>query len=95
MALANNHWRELRDRLDAVALKLKMHRQQSHAAEAAKAGGKLRQGIDEAFDAAGNALRDEAVRADVRAAGRIFVDAVTTTFAALRGEAREKVDRHS
>jgi hypothetical protein len=94
-ALVNNHWHELGERLDAVALKLKMHREQSAAGEAPEAVGQLSLAFAETFDAAGNALRDEAVRADVREAGRIFVDAVATTFAALRAEVGQMVDRRS
>ena len=95
MALANNNWHELGERLDAVALKLKMHLEQSNTGEVSEAVGKLRNAVAEAFDAAGSAVLDEAVRADVREAGRLFLDAVSTTFAAVSGEVREFVDRHS
>jgi hypothetical protein len=95
MALVNNNWHEMGERLGAVALKLKMHLEQSDTAEVSEAVGKLRHAIAEAFDATGNALRDEAVRADVREAGRLFVDAVAATFAVMSGEARELVDRRS
>jgi hypothetical protein len=95
MEPANDHWHELGERLDAVAQKLKMHLEQSKTGAAPEAVGKLRYAIAEVFDAADNALQDKAVRADVREAGRIFVDAAATTFALLSGVAREKVDRRS
>jgi hypothetical protein len=93
MALVNSNWQDMGERLDAVALKLKMHLEQSETAEVTEAVGKLRHAIAEAFDATGNALRDEAVRADVREAGRLFVDAVAATFAVVSGEVRERIDR--
>jgi hypothetical protein len=43
--------------------------------------------LAEAFDATGNALRDAAVQADVREAGRLFVDAIAATIAVVSGEA--------
>ena len=85
-------WHELSERLEALALKLKMHVEQTRAGEQASGGEqvkddvpevmrKLRDALDDAFVAAGNATRDEAVRADVREAGRLFGDAFANTMA--------------
>jgi hypothetical protein len=88
-------WTDVANRLDALALKLKMHFEQTGSAEAKEALRKLGDTVNEAFEAAGNAVRDDAVRADVREAGRLFADAVSATFAKVTGEVKEKVDRKS
>ena len=91
MALANN-WQELGERLDGLALKLKMHLRQSDSGEVSEAFDSLHKAVADAFEAAGGAIRDEAVRADVREAGRLFLDAVSTTFATVSDEVKEFVE---
>lgn len=90
----SEQWREVAERLEALALKLQLHvAQSSDDREVTAALDKLRATVDDAFVAAGNAVRDEAVRDDVREVGRLFADAVTTTFAGVGDRMRELLDR--
>jgi hypothetical protein len=94
MSEQSNRWSEVGDRLEALALKLKLHYQQTdRAEEVPDAIQKLRTSVSEAFEAAGNAVRDDAVKADVREAGRLFVDAVSATFAKVSEELKDAADR--
>jgi hypothetical protein len=86
-------WGELSDRLEALALKLKMHFEQTHDDEVPEALGRLRQGVTDAFDAASNAVKDDAVRTDVREVGQLFADLVGTAFARVEGDVRETFRR--
>jgi len=80
--------------LNALALKLKLHFEQSDRhEEVPDALNKLRASVGEAFEAAGNAVRDDAVKADVKEAGRLFVDAVSATFAKVSEELKGAADR--
>lgn len=89
----NESWRDLSDRLESLALKLKLHFEQTGDEEVPEALGKLRQGVREAFDAAGNAVKDEAVRSDVREVGRLLADAVSTTLGKASDEIRDAFAR--
>jgi hypothetical protein len=53
---------------------------------------RLRASVGDAFDATGNAVRDDAVKADVKEAGRLFVDAVSATFAKVSEELKERAE---
>jgi hypothetical protein len=89
-------WSELSDRLEALALKLKLHLEQSQdSEEVTQALGKLRQSMQDAFEAAGTAVRDDAVRSDVRDVGRLLADAVSTTFARVSDDIRDAFSRKS
>jgi hypothetical protein len=82
----NSQWSEVASRVDALALKLKLHLEQSGTGEVPQALNRLRDAVNEAFDAAGNAVRDEGVRADVRDVGRLLADAFSNTFAKASSE---------
>jgi hypothetical protein len=88
-------WHELSERLEALALKLEMHLAQAKDDGTPEAARDLRTAVDDAFQAAGNAMRDEAVGADVREAGRLFADAFTTTMARAGDEVRNLLDRRT
>jgi DUF1365 family protein len=88
-------WQELSERLEALALKLKMHVEQAKDDGVPGAMRDLRGALDDAFEAAGNAVRDDAVREDVREAGRLFNDAFTNTVARASEEVRDLLDRHA
>ena len=95
MSEQSQRWSEIGERLEALALKLKLHYEQTgRGEEAADAFGKLRNSVNEAFEATGNAVRDDAVRADVREAGRLFVDAVSVTFAKLSEDLKGYTEGH-
>jgi hypothetical protein len=71
-------WQEVADRAEALALKLKLHMEQAGGdAREGDALERFREAMDEAFTAAGNAVRDDAVRADVQEIGRLMVEAIT------------------
>ncbi len=93
MTLSHPNWNELGERLEALALKLKMHMEQSGPGELPTTLNGLRTAVSDAFEAAGNAVRDEAVRADIKEAGRLLADAVSTTLARASGQVKEIIDR--
>ena len=90
----STQWQELSEQVEALALKLKLHVEQAKSDEEVKAAmGGLRAAVDDAFDAAGNAVRDDAVRSDVREVGRLLAEAMTTTFAEVGDHVRELFER--
>jgi hypothetical protein len=96
MTQPQSQWSELSDRLEALALKLKLHLEQTQdSEEVEQALGKLRQSVQDAFEAAGTAVRDEAVRSDARDVGRLLADAVSTTFARVSEDIRDAFSRKS
>jgi len=87
-------WQELADRVEALALKLKLHVEQVDDDEEVRdAMGRLRADVDEAFKAAGNAVKDHAVREDVREVGRLLTDALDTTFTRVGDQVRDLFER--
>jgi hypothetical protein len=93
MGEQSERWSEVGERLEALALKLKLHFEQTgRREEVPDALQKLRASVGEAFDAAGNAVRDDAVKADVKEAGRLFVDAVSATFAKVSEDLKERAE---
>jgi hypothetical protein len=73
-------WRELGGKMEALGLKLKLHFEQTNDGDAKDALGKIKEGVQEAFEAAGNAVKDDAVRGDVREAGKLLADALSETI---------------
>jgi hypothetical protein len=87
-------WQEIASRAEALALKLKLHMEQAgDDAGGDKTLERFRTAMDGAFTAAGNAVRDEAVRADVREVGRLMIEAITTAVDHTGDQAREQLDR--
>lgn len=86
-------WNELSDRLDALGLKLKLHLEQAKDGELSGALEALRQKMEDVFEATGNAVKDEAVRADVHDVGRLLADAVSTTLTRMGDDVRETFGR--
>jgi DUF1365 family protein len=87
------NWAQLVDRLDALGLKLKLHAEQAKDGELSDALGTLRHKVEEAFEATGRAVEDEAVRADVREVARLLGDAVSETLVRFGDDVRDTV-RH-
>ena len=82
-------WQELASRVEALALKLKLHHEQASTDRAVEdAIGRLRAEVDDAFQAAGNAMHDDAVRDDLREVGRLLTDALDTTFTRVDSQVR-------
>ena len=93
MTEKESSWGELSSRLEALGLKLKMHYEQAgDSAEARETLEKLKKGVQDAFDATGNAVKDEAVRSDVKEAGRVFADAIGESLNKLGDAIKRKAD---
>jgi len=93
MTEKESSWNELSHRLEALGLKLKLHFEQAgEGGEAKETLDKLKKGVQDAFDAAGNAVKDDAVRTDVKEAGRLFADAVGETLNRLGDAVKRKAD---
>src|SRR5688572_1021498 len=91
MSDVGGRWSEVGERIEALALKLKLHFEQTgRPDESAEPLQKLRESVNEAFDAAGNAVRDDAVKGDVRETGRLFLDALSPSLAKAADHLREK-----
>ncbi|MFI7542354.1 hypothetical protein [Actinoplanes sp. NPDC049599] len=89
MSEQSSQWHDLADRVEALALKLKLHVEQASTdREVADAIGRLRAEVDDAFQAAGNAMHDDAVRDDFREVGRLLTDALDTTFTKVDAQVR-------
>jgi len=93
MSEVGERWSELGQRFEALALKLKLHFEQTgRADESADPLQKIRDSVTDAFEASGNAVRDDAVKADVRETGRLFLDALSASLAKAADSLREKRD---
>jgi hypothetical protein len=91
---SNETWTALAHRLDALALKLKLHLEQAGADDGVpKALGDLRDTVEDAFTAASNAVHDDAVRTDVREVGQLLADAVATALAKVSEDVRTVLER--
>ena len=82
MTTPSTHWSEVGDKLDALGTKLKTHFQHTDSrGEVSDALQRIKVAFAEAVESAGNAVRDDAVKADVKEAGRLFVDALSASLA--------------
>lgn len=90
----DRRWAELQTRMDALALKLKLHYEQAGGEGVPRALDELRDSVREAFTAAGNAIHDDAVRADVRDVGVMVAEAVADGLSTVGSDLREALHRH-
>jgi hypothetical protein len=91
MSDVGSRWSEVGERIEALALKLKLHFEQTGRPEqSAEPLQKLRESVTDAFDAAGNAVRDDAVKADVKETGRLFLDALSASIAKAADHLKDK-----
>jgi hypothetical protein len=90
---ADRRWAEIGSRLEALALKLKLHYEQAGGDGAPRTIDQLRESLRDAFTATENAVNDEAVRADVREAGVMVAEAVADTLTTVGGDMREALRR--
>lgn len=82
MTDVSSRWYEVGERLEALGLKLKQHFQQTgREDETADTLQRLRSSVNEAFESAGNAVKDDAVKSDVRETGRLLLDALSASLA--------------
>ncbi|HET6950675.1 MAG TPA: hypothetical protein VFI47_09880 [Acidimicrobiales bacterium] len=93
MADTKQAWSEVADRLGELGLKLKLHYEQT--AEGREADGsvkkaleELRDAVDGAFDAVGNAVGDPAVKDDARDVASALRAALSTTFSEVSDDLR-------
>lgn len=86
-------WAELSDRLEGLGLKLELHFEQARVDQPTQVLGRLRNDVEGAFEAAGAAVEDEAVRADVREVGRLLADAVSTALRVASDDLRDRANR--
>ncbi|HEY7224513.1 MAG TPA: hypothetical protein VH561_13125 [Micromonosporaceae bacterium] len=94
MSDVGTKWSELGEKIEALALKLKLHFEQTgRAEEATDTLHKIRDSVSDAFEAAGKAVRDDAVKADVRESGGLFLDALSASLSKAAQKIREKSDR--
>ena len=95
MTSVGSKWSEIGERLEALALKLKLHFAQTRDGEGdgADALDRLRKDIENAFEAAGNAVKDDAVRSDVKDVGVMFANAFSATLEKAASELREAANR--
>jgi hypothetical protein len=91
MSDVGRRWSEVGERIEALALKLKLHFEQAgRPEEATDPLRRIRDSLTDAFEAAGNAVRDDAVKADVRETGRLFLDALSVSLAKAADRLRDK-----
>lgn len=94
MSEIQDSWKEVASKAEALGLKLKLHlEQEQDDDEPERVEGDTKAMVDElgqklsdAFDSFGNAAKDPAVHEDVKDIGRLFRDALVTTFDAVGAE---------
>jgi len=91
MSEVGSRWSEVGQRLEALGLKLKLHFEQSdRKEEIPDTLQRLKASVTEAFESAGNAVKDDAVKADVRETGRLLLDAMSASLAQASENLRDK-----
>lgn len=91
---AREAWKEVGDKVEALGLKLKLHIDQEKdddvqdrvEGETKHAFDELSGHVTDAFDAFGNAAKDDAVHADVRELAELIKEALIETFQAVGAE---------
>jgi len=99
MAEIQESWKEVAGKAEALGLKLKLHiEQEKDEAEPRTPGDTkalvddISQKLNDAFDSVGNAAKDPAVHDDVKDIGRLFRDALVTTFQAAGAEVSNRTN---
>jgi len=97
MSDAKAKWSEVGSQLEQLGLKLNLHFEQAAGERGSEDGDKVREAlhgisdaVEQAFGALGAAARDEAVRDDVKDAGRAVVEAMEATFSELSERVRNR-----
>ena len=91
MTTSKEAWIEVGNRLSSLGLKLKLHAQEELSGEGVNLRGgvdQLAQAVKETFDGLGDAVKDPAVREDVRATIDRLADALRATLDDLRSGVR-------
>jgi hypothetical protein len=92
-------WHEVGDQFSGLGLKLKLHFEQAIQARPddetmRKALEELRDSVDRAFDAVGNAVKDPSVKQDVKDVATSLREAFATTFAETSEDLRSCFTKH-
>lgn len=103
MSEIQDSWKDVAGKAEALGLKLKLHLEQEQDAEQPeRSEGDTKAMVDElgrklndAFDSFGNAAKDPAVHEDVKDIGRLFRDALVTTFNAVGAEVNARTNTGS
>ena len=93
MTSVHDAWQEVGSRLEALGLKLKLHFESMRDEKATETVDRLRAGVQETFEAAGQAMKGAAVRADVRGVGRLLAEALAATLGKVGDDRREAAAR--
>jgi ElaB/YqjD/DUF883 family membrane-anchored ribosome-binding protein len=99
MEQAQESWKALGSRVEALGLKLKLHFEQGEG-EAGEAATTLKENLEKVgdalehvFEGLGAAASDDAIKEDAKEAGRLLLEAVNTTFTEASDELRDRI-RH-
>jgi len=99
MAEMQDSWKDVASKAEALGLKLKLHLEQEKDESQPREPGDTKALIDDitnrlndAFDSVGNAAKDEAVHDDVKDMGRLFRDALVTTFNTVGAEVKDRAN---
>lgn len=100
MAELQDSWKDVAGKAEALGLKLKLHlEQEKEASDDGPVAGDTKALVDEltrkvsdAFDSIGNAAKDPAVHDDVKDMGRLFRDALVTTFNTVGAEVSSRTN---
>ena len=101
MNSASDAWSDVASKVESLGLKLKLHLEQEQSDDVGEraegdtrgAFDDLADGVTSAFDAFGNAARDEGVRTDVREIAELIKEALIETFRAVGAEVGDLIDQ--
>ncbi|MDH3499522.1 MAG: hypothetical protein OEM97_05330 [Acidimicrobiia bacterium] len=97
MTNARESWKEIGSKLEALGLKLKYHFEQERADDEPdpddRAIQRLGRAIDEVADSVEHAVKDEAVKGDLKDIFRALPGALTQTFQQVSGDVRRALDK--
>jgi len=95
---AQDSWKQVASKAEALGLKLKLHLEQEKDQDNARPEGDTKAVIDEigqklsdAFDSVGNAAKDPAVHEDVKDIGSMMKEALMATFSSVGAEVSSRV----
>lgn len=101
MTTSRQAWDDLGSKLSALGLKLKLHYEQEAETATEDDGGvrrsleRIGEAIEDAFEALGNAVDDDAVRSDAKESAGLLLDALNASFTEVGDELRNAVRRRS
>ena len=92
--MSHDRWQEVKDKVEGLGLKLKLHLDQEHdETDDTRTAGDTRAAIEEmstklqeALNGFGNAAKDPAIRADMKDLGELLRDAMNETFSTVGAE---------